>query len=178
MRSLILALGIAVLLSGHSSALAEPYAQDTLARVFRIEFQAAPTLKGTTIDGYVYNRDLRATGRIVCVSTKSTRWGGARVRPRPGCSALSPRATAPTSSPGYPTPLATGSRSSRSSGSDAGTENWLPVVDTFRIFAWLPPARSQTALRKIDAPSGLKFARDLPPRAVPNLTSSHQPRYI
>ncbi len=65
MRSLILAVGMAVLLSGHGSARAEPYAQDTLARVFRIEFQAAPTLKGTTIDGYVYNRDLRATGRIV-----------------------------------------------------------------------------------------------------------------
>jgi hypothetical protein len=65
MRSLILALGIAVLLSGHSSALAEPYAQDTLIRMFRIEFQAAPTIKAKMVDGYVYNRDLRATGRIV-----------------------------------------------------------------------------------------------------------------
>ena len=65
MRSLVLALGIAVLLSEPSWVLAEPYAPDTLTRLFRIEFAATHTAKGTMIDGYVYNKDLRAIGRIV-----------------------------------------------------------------------------------------------------------------
>lgn len=65
MRTLVLALGIAVLLSSPGSVLAEPYAPDTLTSTFRIEFEAAHTKKGTVIDGYVYNKNLRTTGRIV-----------------------------------------------------------------------------------------------------------------
>jgi hypothetical protein len=65
MRSLVLAFGVVVLLSDPGAVSAEPYAPETLTRVFRIDFEATRKMSGTVIDGYVYNKDLRATGRII-----------------------------------------------------------------------------------------------------------------
>lgn len=62
-RTLIAAVVLGVLASA-GAVLAQTFAPETLARDFRIDFEARPGPKGTVIDGYVYNQARMSADRM------------------------------------------------------------------------------------------------------------------
>jgi hypothetical protein len=64
MRRGIAALTFAVLLTGTAGVSAQIYAPQSLERYFRLEWEVTHGRKGPVIEGYVYNKALRAADRM------------------------------------------------------------------------------------------------------------------
>ena len=60
MRQRIALLTAFVILVGVSPVRAQLYAPETIEQDFRVEWQAGQNRKGPTVDGYVYNKGMRA----------------------------------------------------------------------------------------------------------------------
>ena len=67
MRTALAAVTFAALLLGAGGASAQLYAPESLARYFRIEWQAARAVRGPVVEGYVYNQGALQVERMQLV---------------------------------------------------------------------------------------------------------------